>query len=53
MDFSKGGGVDLDWPEIEFGIENEDKKKNGIEVVGISAKWCKWSFTKMSGLLTS
>ena len=32
------GRVDLDLPEIEFGIENENFKKNGIEVVGTYEK---------------
>ena len=32
------GRVDLEVPEIEFGIENESFKKNGIEVVGAYEK---------------
>ena len=32
------GRVDLDLPEIEFGIENENFQKNGIEVVGTYEK---------------
>ena len=32
------GRVDLDLPEIEFGIENENFKKNEIEIVGTYLK---------------
>ena len=35
------GRVDLDLPEIDFGIENKNFKKNGIEIVGIK-KCCHW-----------